>query len=349
MPTFANDKNGHIPLYYIAVTITSPSSSANFQQKVTINSNTNSSYYNSTLLNVNWQDGASNILNSWLESGETNSSTASVYWIKVPTASTTTIYQVIYGTSQTSIDGTVTGAEPNYTGSYGQYDNGANVFLNYTNFAGSSTPTGYSKITTNATLTQNNGIVNAVTGGVPNNSYGCVFTTSAVSDPCIDIKVTSSTNNTLGIAAIMVTGTAPTTGSYDQGLYTGYKFEYNFSNTSYKINRETAGSGAGLGNTTQSYSFPFILTGAWASTGVENVGYNYGFQPKTDSTNTWGNNYIGVWWGDVNNAADSVTVQWFRSRLYPPSGSMPTTSQGPATSTSVAPTLIYANYFSIRS
>src|SRR5271166_4069958 len=133
--------------YYVAVTLTNSQSgsvASGTQVKVIVNSSSYSSYEDTTLKNCNWQDGAGNILYSWLESGETNSSTSSVYWIKLNSSiagsgGTLTIYFCFYasGTNNFSSSGT-TGAEPKFTGTYGQYDNGANIFTFYDNFAGSS-------------------------------------------------------------------------------------------------------------------------------------------------------------------------------------------------------------------
>lgn len=142
-----------LPLYYIPVTLTNnqeTASSANFQQQVTINSNSNSADYASNLDNVNWQDGAGNILSSWLESGFTSSSTASVYWVNLgantlaENGGVATIYECIYDISLNCLNAKNTGAAPAYTVIYGQYDDGANVFDYYQNFASGALPLGWS-------------------------------------------------------------------------------------------------------------------------------------------------------------------------------------------------------------
>src|SRR2546428_12450609 len=47
----------------------------------------------------------------------------------------------------TNFDGVYWGEARGLSGSYGQYDNGANVFGNYWNFAGASLPSGWSSST----------------------------------------------------------------------------------------------------------------------------------------------------------------------------------------------------------
>ena len=115
--------NGTQPTHDIPITLTNNQANAtspNLQVKVSVNSNANAEYYNSTLLNVNWQDGSGNILNSWLESGETKTSSSSVYWVNlgsniISAYGNFTIYQCIYPTSVIAMDGNQTGAEPKYT------------------------------------------------------------------------------------------------------------------------------------------------------------------------------------------------------------------------------------------
>ena len=135
MTSFANDVNGNHPLYYLSATLSSNAGNG-FQQMITINSSTYAAYEAANLSNINFQDGAGNIIPSWIESGETSGSTSTVYWIQLPNALITVVYIVFYGTSDTSKDNSVTGAEPNYTGTYAQFDNGANIFTFYDNFVG---------------------------------------------------------------------------------------------------------------------------------------------------------------------------------------------------------------------
>ncbi|HMF30396.1 MAG TPA: hypothetical protein VKK79_03215, partial [Candidatus Lokiarchaeia archaeon] len=163
--TFAS-VGGNTPLYYFPVTLANTQGSAtpaNLQQQITTNPSLYSAYYASNLANVNWQDGNGNILNSWLESGASSSSTTTVYWVNLGSNTIAangglTIYEVVYATSVTAIDGTHTGAYPTYTGTYGQYDDGSNVFTAlYDNFAGTSLKAGWTTLS-GCTPTVNNGV-----------------------------------------------------------------------------------------------------------------------------------------------------------------------------------------------
>ncbi|MEM3844855.1 MAG: Ig-like domain-containing protein [Candidatus Parvarchaeota archaeon] len=156
-PVFA-EVGGNAVQYYVAITITNSQSSATpspFQQMITINSSNYSSYLASDLSNVNFQDGNGNILNSWLESGNSNTSTSTIYWVSLPNGvaanSSITIYYCTYATSVNAFNNTNTGVAPQLTSTYAQYDNGTNVFTAYAN-AGSSTPSTSTHVTYSATL-----------------------------------------------------------------------------------------------------------------------------------------------------------------------------------------------------
>jgi len=145
--------NGNSVTSCIPVTLTNGQSSAtpaSFQQMITVDSNTYNSNLASNLMNVNWQDGNGHILNSWLESGNSNAATSSVYWVNLgsntiaASGGTLTIYYCMYGTAVNALNTSNTGEFPTATGTYGQYDDGASVFTDYWNFAGTSVPSGLS-------------------------------------------------------------------------------------------------------------------------------------------------------------------------------------------------------------
>lgn len=192
MVSFANDVNGNSPLYYLSITLSSNGGSG-FQQMVTINSSNYSTYEAADLSNLNFQDGAGNILSSWLESGETNTSTSTNYWVKLPNGTITVIYLVFYSTSAISKDSVVSGAEPNYTATYGQYDNGSDVFDTYFNFAGTSTPTG---ITASGTTFNNGATVTS----------GSAFTTSTFGGSTGDTDIAEFLGNSAAASGVGVLG-----------------------------------------------------------------------------------------------------------------------------------------------
>ena len=313
MPTFSNDYNGNAPLYYIPITL-SANDGNGFQQMVNINSNTNSSYYASNLINVNWQDGAGNILDSWLESGETNTSTSTIYWVKLPNATITVIYQVIYDTAATSIDGSITGAEPNYTGTYGQYDNGANVFeAPYQNFSGTSTPSGWN---TSGTITFSNSAY--TTSG----TAGILYTTANYGRDATYVldwygysdSGNGNTFNSLGfwtggVTADVSTGVRDTSGHY---IYESW-------NGSSATDTDT---GEATGTTNHVISINWSATVAqWSFDYATWTSQSSPFPPATAIP-------AGLRSG---SGTGKLFAQWVRGRVYPSGGTMPTQTFGSIT------------------
>ena len=210
MVSFANDDNGNIPLYYLPIVLGS-NAGTGFSQQIVVNSSTYSAYESSDLSNINFQDGAGNLIPSWLESGLTNGSTSTIYWIKMP-ATITTVYMVFVDTSKKSMSGTNTGAMPTYTGTYAQYDNGATVFPTlYQNFSGVSTPTGW----TSSGVTISNGVktssspaymVTTATYGLSSSQildiYGYTYATSSTGDGWLGYVTTGYDTDSNPVAAV---------------------------------------------------------------------------------------------------------------------------------------------------
>jgi hypothetical protein len=296
--------------------------------------------YAANLANVNWQDGVGNILNSWLESGETNTSAASVYWVNlgsltIPANGTLTIYQVIYGTSVTCMNGTNTGAEPLYTGTYGQYDNGATVFQTlYDNFAGSS-------------LNPNLWSTYAKGSASYSVSNGLSLTTSASNDVMhvYSKNTLANTGNMIAEAKWKTVGsgsqcvgvcwqtTVPSSGG-DNGFQNGYRFEWEGYASVWRLIKDVSGTGTVLNNPSGSVSTPFILGAWWSSASpYENLYYNYtSIDTATDNSITVTNSYLDLA-GEEYDGSGTQVVQWVRVRITPPNNVPPTTSASPLQST----------------
>ncbi|MDG6998247.1 MAG: hypothetical protein JRN15_03940 [Nitrososphaerota archaeon] len=133
-----------LPAYVVETfqnTQTSPTSTP-FQQELVINPSLYSSQEASDLGNVRFfttlSGGTfSGPVDSWLEyvSGTpASSATSAIFWLLlangIPASSSVNIYMVFEPTS-TEFDGAVAGEAPQLSASYGQYDNGANIFTYY--------------------------------------------------------------------------------------------------------------------------------------------------------------------------------------------------------------------------
>ena len=155
-------------IYYVPITLTNSQSSpttTNLQEQIYVNSSLYTSYENNGLQNIEFTTGphgTGTILQAWIESGAYNTSISTLYWVDL--GSTTIAVNsslIIYmnfmpGSVMTGSTGYTGVAPQEYKGgaisdcgtncaqtSYGQYDNGATVFLTYAN-AGGPTPTGLS-------------------------------------------------------------------------------------------------------------------------------------------------------------------------------------------------------------
>ena len=148
---------------YISVNVINLQSTAtgtDFQQMIYFNPSSYSSYEASDLGNIRFYNG-NNELYSWCESGCTSTSSNAVFWINTGSLnigpnSYATVNMTFEPTS-TEYDGVYAGEAPQLSSSYAEYDNGANVFTKYENFAGTTLWSGISTIS-GASITQNNGL-----------------------------------------------------------------------------------------------------------------------------------------------------------------------------------------------
>ena len=123
-----------------------------FVKQLIINSSKYAQFEADNLRNIQFFDQAGRIIPSWLESGASASSTRSVYWLRlaggIPAHGAVTIFMAFAPTTQNQFNGTTTGEAPGLSPEYAQYDNGARVFTQYANFAGTSLPAGWSRSVT---------------------------------------------------------------------------------------------------------------------------------------------------------------------------------------------------------
>ena len=145
---------------YIPITITNHQATATpayYQVDINATSTAYAKYENALLQNVEFFTDAAplsssgTVIPSWLESGNSNTALNTVYWVRLPSGvagggGTTTIYMGFASVSTNlfasgawynGANGYV-GEAPTLSPSYGLYDNGANVFNLYDNFAGTS-------------------------------------------------------------------------------------------------------------------------------------------------------------------------------------------------------------------
>lgn len=131
------------PVVYVPITITNNQNVATpnpFQQMIVVNSVQYAAYEASDLSNVAFSYPNGTVAPSWLESGNSNSATSTIYWVRVgsiPAGSSTTIFMNFYPKTSNVLNSQNTGEAPDLSPSRGQYDDGANVFIIYADFMNS--------------------------------------------------------------------------------------------------------------------------------------------------------------------------------------------------------------------
>jgi hypothetical protein len=142
-------------IYFVPITLTNSQTSpttSGFQQMLSIPSNTYSSYINSGWNNVEFTSGnsmgasGSVPLYAWVASNAVNTATNTIVWVNLGSSTipansgTLTIYMNILPSNVMTSNAAYTGEAPQLSGTYGQYDNGANVFLSYADFKSGLSP-----------------------------------------------------------------------------------------------------------------------------------------------------------------------------------------------------------------
>ncbi len=118
-----------------------------FQQAIAVDSSRYASLEAPNLQNVAFFDARGEILKSWMESGNANLSSHTVYWIQLPEgireSKSVNIYMGFAPKDRTLFNASTTGEAPGLSPTYGEFDNGALVFPRYADFRGSSLPAGW--------------------------------------------------------------------------------------------------------------------------------------------------------------------------------------------------------------
>ncbi len=271
-------------------------------------------------------------LDSWLES---HASTWALWWVKLGSilpSSKQTVYMGFASASTNLFNGVNVGEAPQLSPTYAEYDDGANVFNNYWNFAGtsSSLPSAWQSLTSGYSI--NNGLIfDAV-----NSENQAIGTTSAVASPgLLEAYITGNYGR-----IILELSTSNTIFNYGVSAYeNGYEMMYG-GYTSPPDGGLTEISGTtltGLGNFGSATSLPQVFGIGWVATG-NTFEYTYTsnlLSPTTvSSTNTGvtiaSQLYISIGQlgsGDTQQGG-TWTVYWIRTRAYPPSGVMPYVSFG---------------------
>lgn len=302
-----------------------------FNLKVVVDSSNYTSYESQHLGNVYWTTVNNVLIPSWIQSGNSNLSTGTTYWLKLPFSigphsNVTILLKFDYLSVNLFSSNGYEGEFPTATIPYGQYDNGANVFLLYDNFSGTSLNVNKWRVVYNnsgASYQVDNGLT--VSGAV-NNGYISVVTNqkySGIYESYLEYTGTSSWGGSgffLGLAQ------PETAGGY-YGFNNGYSFFVtdNRPGTGYGsyIMLLHNGSTTILNNSANQVVSNYIMKVSWSSTDLNwtNQGiplvtaHNYTFSPQAV--------YFDIWVGGDLTNAESATYQYARVITDQPNGVMP--------------------------
>lgn len=325
---------------YVPVTLTNSQGSATpapFQQMVQVDSTTYSTYEAANLQNVEFFDSSGAIVPSWLESGNSNAATNTIYWLEIaggiPASSSITVYMGFASLTTNLFNSLTAGEAPQLSATYGQYDDGGIVFTNYWNFAGTSLPSPW-------------GEYHGGASGFYSVSNGLTVSTTGTYGDWIAVETTSTYNPETQVADVLVQSNclascaAITDGAYSFSLVTLIPQ----SNTG-----ASAQTGTGAAATLDSAGNYAIWTGPWAYSEMTpatalNANWNVLTVYETPSTGCGALDYTVASLCSGSNFTPSTSshilfnaagvagqtdhVGWVRLRSQPPSGVMPTVSLG---------------------
>jgi hypothetical protein len=357
----ATDDNGNSAAYYVPITVSNSESTAtgsNFQFLLQFTPSDISSYINPNCENIFFGDSSGNLYDSWIENATSSTTSGSVnIWIKIPNInanSSETIYMYINSTTTTiALSTNHTGAQPQYTSTYGEYDNGANVFALYFN---GNTPL------TDFNFEGNTGAQSSVTGpsGTTINvisitgyasDFGFVYTGASLSNQPIIAESSSQQigDQTGGLGAdngqvSIVSGTS-TTGLNAIGVDMGYSSSY-FSNDYYSAGTQTVDvNRQGTDNADWHYAsvtYAGSSATSWSGYIAPQLYSTSGGYSGTVSNNPLSSSstlYIGLIGSVTSNDQWQTYINWMRARAYPPNGVMPSVTFGSVKTAETASTI----------
>ena len=315
---------------YVALNISNSQSTATpnpFQQMINVTSADNGwSYINNTGnhfgQNVEFFYANGTIINSWLEN---YTSGHALWWVKVgsiPASSTLTIYMGFASKTTNLLNNKTTGEAPQLSSTYGEYDNGANVFNYYQRWGGlTALPTGWTLgADTTATFDADYTILtfSTTTNNVQSSTYiSAPITSTPITYELFGlINVPSSiTNSPDGFGVISSTTTTANTffmvGAYDFNTNNNPTFMVGNTNTSVLPPTTNAIYTSNVLNTTD-------------MTGQINYGTTYSYTSSTAGALT----YLEFDFFSGTGGTITQTIYWTRARSYPPNGVMPSVSFG---------------------
>jgi len=257
---------------------------------------------------------------AWLES---ISNGVATIWVNIPVSipANSSISIDMEINPSLNFDGNYWGEAPQLSSIYGVYDNGANVFDNYWNFAGSTLPTGFTSVVgSGGSVTVNNGLTITLSG-VGWGTY-VISTSTYASGNVLDAYFSQSGSpaSYSSNASLIWTGSS-------SGATASYSIGWVSPTTSSPVQLETCTNyiqGGSGGTNFVGITEPFNNNNNVISLYINSAGnlgnswYNYASLSASSTAQVISNGYIMF-----QTTYYSQFVQWLRVRAYPPNGVMP--------------------------
>jgi len=328
-------------VYSVPITITNSQPAptpAPFQQMISVNSASFASHEASNLQNVEFFNADGSVIPSWLESGNSNLASNTIYWVNlsagVPAESSVTIYIGFAPISTNLFNAQATGEAPQLSSSYGQYDDGANVFLFYDGFAGTSLSPAWNSYGSNGTpgdksnILVDNGVTIRQESGAFFGSSNWISTTTAraqLTGPLVADFYANSDVQSIGHTAVRYgfEDTLPT--NFGQGDGGGFQ---GGSDNPEPLDVNTVAQGSYTQLAVASAGTPALNQFAVYTVAAASSGFSYDINYQPTSPASIGTNIpgfspkIGIF---VNNnyKPTDARLNWVRTRAFPPGGVMP--------------------------
>jgi len=312
-------------LAYVPIVLTNSQASAvggGTQVPLTVDWSSYSTQLNAQVSNVVFFDGSGNPLNAWMEEFVATSDVADRVWVQlnstgIPASSASTIYMGFYSDSTNNFNPSGNwGEAPTITATYGQYDNGAQVFNFYDNFAGTTISGAWNTTQAAGDYSVDNGLT-AYSAPIPGAAFSLV---SQHTGPLIiDANQVSTMGAWIGasFSNLQTTGSITLTSGAVQWVYPpdgpdGY-------------NGLCIASGCAPFTPNPVSTTLQVVTLAVNSTTASE------YQDYANETTVSGTvsltNYPGLVTVAYSNS-ETMTAYWFRLRAYPPNDVMPSVSFG---------------------
>ncbi|EEZ92579.1 MAG: hypothetical protein BJBARM4_0839 [Candidatus Parvarchaeum acidiphilum ARMAN-4] len=322
--------------YFIPITISNKQSSATstpFQQMVNMSYAVYKGYANKTFNNVEFFYSNGTIIPSWLENYSYSKN--ALYWIKtgsIPASSSITVYMGFAPTSTNLFNTVNVGEAPQLSATYAEYDDGANVFNFYDNFAGTSLNT------------------------TKWNSYGSDQTSGSLSGISVNNSLSLTGGGTAGLSH--ETWIADTNIQWNSNIILDVYEDSPSASTTFRWGMTNTVPGTYFGGNPafgiQAYKDGNWYTNAYSSAAIQNkIGsyptntYNiysisatesriiyylnsYSSAPNAGQTITTNIPAFSstIFLALTNAYTNPIYVRWVRTRAYPPNGVMPSVTFG---------------------